>query len=232
LHILHIPTINDGLTDYYRLFKIWSEVGLLPSGVRFDFSQCKFLRPNAVAFLGGVARLAQSRQIPIEFDWQTMSLPILTNLCQNGFAESFGHFMSGWTGHSVPYREDKTSDPAAIPDYLADQWIGRGWVQVNSALRDAIIGNVWEIYANSFEHSQSPIGVFSCGQHYQNINELILTVIDFGTGIPNKIRSYLSVDPRSKGLLSSSCMGWAFQRGNSTTQQGIARGLGKGVRTC
>lgn len=223
---IYVPTINDSQFDYVRLFQIWDEVGITQDDVRFDFSRCKFLRPNAVAFLGGVARLAQLRQHTVEFDWSTISAPILANLCQSGFAQNFGHTSSGWVGHSIPYREDRLSDAASVSDYLGEQWIGRGWVHVSEDLRNAIVGNVWEIYANSFEHSGSPVGVFSCGQHFDAIDELVLSVVDFGSGIPNKVRSYLSSDPRSKGLRSSACMGWAFQRGNTTSQLGVARGLG------
>jgi len=59
------------------------------------------------------------------------------------------------------------------------------------------------------------------------MNQLVLSVVDFGMGIPNKIRSYLQSDPRAANLLSSSCLEWAFQSGNTTSRQlGVARGLG------
>ncbi len=50
--------------------------------------------------------------------------------------------------------------------YLKTKWLGRGWITVSTRLRDAIVGRVWKIYANAFEHSHSPVGIFSCGQHY------------------------------------------------------------------
>jgi hypothetical protein len=140
---------------------------------------------------------------------------------------SFGYPSPGWNGNSIPFREDRVSAANPILDYLTDQWLGRGWVQVSPLLKDAIVGKVWEIYANSFEHGSSAVGVFSCGQYYGAMNQLVLSVVDFGIGIPSKIRTFLQSDPRSQNLLSSACLEWALQRGNTTSiQLGVARGLG------
>lgn len=222
-----VPTLNDNQYDFLRLFQIWEQVGSAPQGTRFDFTYCRFLRPNAVAFLGGLARLAQHHNYPVAFAWETVGGAVMANLCQNGFASSFGYPSPGWNGNSIPFREDRVPTADPILDYLTDLWLGRGWVQVSPLLKDAIVGKVWEIYTNSFEHSGSKVGVYSCGQYFQSMNQLVLAVVDFGVGIPSKVRSYLKSDPRAAKLLSSSCLKWAFQSGNTTSHQtGVARGLG------
>lgn len=93
-------------------------------------------------------------------------------------------------------------------------------------LKDEIVGRVWEIYANAFEHGQSPIGIFSCGQHYPDHYELKLTVVDFGVGIPSNVRMFFKHDPRSQSLSAASCLKWAFQRGTTTKPNGTSRGMG------
>ncbi|HDR9174196.1 TPA: HAMP domain-containing histidine kinase [Burkholderia vietnamiensis] len=223
---IHVPTINDSQWDYFRLFNYWHQISQSGGHVTFDFTRCMFLRPNAVTLLGGVARLAERQGTLVEFDWKTANQAVLMNLCQNGFAHAFGHGSAPWSGNSIPYREDLVSAPNPIADYLTDQWIGRGWINVSERVRDAIVGTVWEIYANSFEHAQSPVGVFSCGQYYAKTNELILSVVDFGTGIPSKVRGYLQPDPRTRQIPSSALLNWAFERGNSTSNSGVPRGLG------
>jgi len=50
--LIYIPTINDKPEDYIQLFNIRSLVNGYDN-IRFDFSKCEFLRPNAIAFLGG-----------------------------------------------------------------------------------------------------------------------------------------------------------------------------------
>jgi hypothetical protein len=215
--VLHIPTLNDRAWDFDQLFGIWSQANDYFEEMRVDFSGCGFLRPNAVAFLGGLARLIESRLGTVVFDWSTLhNDAVMMNLRQNGFAGAFGHPSPGWTGNSIPYREDRSRDANEIMDYLEHYWLGRGWVRVSQRLRDAIVGHMWEIYNNAFEHSDSEIGVFSCGQHFQNKNELVLSVVDFGQGIAAKVRNFLSRDSRAGSLTAASCLKWAFQRGTTT----------------
>jgi len=228
--VIQILTLNDGVWDFQQLFNIWSQVNDYFEDVRFDFSGCHFLRPNAVAFLGGLARLIESRMGTVVFDWGTLhNIRVMTNICQNGFAGAFGYPLSRWDGNSIPYREDKTLDMNGIMDYLTYNWIGKGWVRVSSRLRDAIAGKMWEIYNNAFEHSGSDIGVFSCGQHFWRQNYLILSVVDFGRGIPANVRTFLrqyADEVLVSKLSGAACLKWAFERGNSTCMGGVARGLG------
>lgn len=228
--VIKIPRINDERADFATLFSIWSQTNDYFEDVRFDFSICDFLRPNAVAFLGGLARLIESRLGSATFDWSTLHRgAVMTNLCQNNFAGTFAYPSSGWDGNSIPYREDNTLDMNGIMDYLTYNWIGKGWVHVSDRLRDAIAGRVWEIYSNAFEHSGTEIGVFSCGQHYWRQDDLVLSAVDFGRGIPANVRSFLRryVEEALVSKLSgAACMKWAFERGNSTCTGGVARGLG------
>jgi len=78
---------------------------------------------------------------------------------------------------------------------------------------------MWEIYNNAFEHSGTQIGVFSCGQHYWRQNYLILSVADFGRGIPANVRTFLrhyAEEEIVAKLTGASCLRWAFQAGNTT----------------
>src|SRR3990172_1190496 len=150
--VIQISTLNDRDGDFRQLFEIWSQVNDYFEDVRFDFSRCWFLRPNAVAFLGGLARLTEFRMGTAVFDWSTLPVrgAVITNLSQNGFAGTFAHPSSRWDGNSIPYREDRTLDMNGIMDYLTYNWIGKGWVHVSNRLRDAIAGRMWEIYNNAF----------------------------------------------------------------------------------
>ena len=89
---------------------------------------------------------------------------------------------------------------------------------------------MWEIYSNAFEHSNTDIGVFSCGQYYRNQNDLVLSVTDFGKGIPRNVRSFLrhkDVDEAQILKLSGAdCLKWAFKPGSTTCTGDVPRGLG------
>jgi len=224
---LQIPTINDAQSDFDRLFELWQQSLGSHQDVRFDFSNCGFLRPNAVAFLGGLARLIESRMGTAAFDWDSLhNTWVKTTMMQNGFAGMFGHPSSSWSGETIPYREDPKEDSTGILDYLTEYWLGRGWVHVSERLCNAIVGKMWEIYANAFEHSQSAVGLFSCGTHLKKNNELLLSVVDFGQGIAANVRDFWSSDFRGTDLMAASCLKWAFQEGTTTRPNGIGRGMG------
>jgi hypothetical protein len=230
--VIQIPTLNDNPHDFARLFGIWDEANDYFEDICFDFTRCGFLRPNAVAFLGGLARLIESRLGSASFDWSTLNNSwVRTTLRQNGFACAFGDTSSPWNGTSIPYREDREFHPDEVADYLSENWLGKGWVHahVSEALKNTIVERVLELYVNAFEHSESQIGVFSCGQYFPQLNELHLTLIDFGMGIPANVRGYLKKvrpDLPAEKLMAGDCLKWAFQRMTTTRPGSTSRGVG------
>lgn len=231
---LDITTINDRPADFDKLFRLWNAAKGSSLDVTFDFSTCDFLRPNAIAFLGGLARLIENRNGRVMFDWNTANDKILAILRQNRFAKVFGYKgISGGPGNSIPYREDNTPSLYAsdvkddIIEYLAYEWLGHGWVHVSPKLKNAILGRVWEIYANAFLHAESDIGVFSCGQFFWRMGLLKLTVVDFGVGIPARIKEFFKDYPSVEKLAAAACLRWAFQPGTTTKRhEGTGRGIG------
>jgi len=228
--IIKIPRLNDGSNDFRKLFEIFDSVKELNENIKFDFSLCVFLRPNAVAFLGGLARYIEYNEGIVSFDWNScLDEKVIANIRQNGFAKAFGALQEPWTGESIPYREDKVVDANGIMDYLTDGWLKHEWVHMSKRLTDAIAGKMWEIYNNAFEHSETHIGVFSCGQHFKKEENVLFSVVDFGQGIPTKIRNYVAnFDPVSaQKLPAEACLRCAFTRGNTTSiKEGVPRGLG------
>ncbi|HEY9625911.1 MAG TPA: ATP-binding protein [Coleofasciculaceae cyanobacterium] len=221
--ILRIPTLNDERADFTKLFQLWQRAVAAKSlQIIFDFTDCRFLKQNAVAFLGGLARLLEFEGKQTIFAWSTLQDNVQMNLCQNGFRAVFEEGFTSWQGNSIPYREDPDDKLEPIVDYLDQQWLGRGWVQIGESLKDQIIGTMLEIYSNAFEHGQSPIGTFSCGQRYPNLNLLKLTTIDFGVGIPANVCDFVQ-DPTMR---SEDALEWAFQPGKTTRQGNIPGGCG------
>ncbi len=217
--ILRIPTINDYSSDFIKLFKLREQVEKCKGiEVIFDFSKCGFLRQNAVAFIGGLARLINHYGGQAKFSWDTMQNNIRANLVRNGFMAAFGGEVSGYFGNSIPYRQDICGDiDDSISDvmtYLDDQWLGRSWVNIDPFTKDEVVQTVLELYRNAFEYGDSPVGIFTCGQHYPNIRQLKLSIVDFGIGIPHNIRLHL----QKESLLASDALQWAFQKGNTTRQ--------------
>ncbi|MEM9906251.1 MAG: ATP-binding protein [Cyanobacteria bacterium P01_D01_bin.44] len=225
---LYIETLADQPRHFDKLFRLLERVqGFCEEASSQDllinFNYCEFLGHSGVAFLGGLAQLVIARGGRVSFDWQTLQPKIYANLAQNGFLFEFGHPRPPRDGNSIPYRCDTGFDHRDIIDYLQYYWLGKGWVNISAPLQQAITGQTSEIYLNAFDHSQSAIGVFSCGQHYPKLGILQLTVLDFGIGIADCVRSL----PQNQGLSTEQALAWAFESGNTTQQQpGVSRGLG------
>lgn len=225
-----IPTINDTCADFRKLAHIQNESMNTPCNtIKFTFHSCNFLRANAVAFIGSLARELENNNKKIHFDWTSFSnQAVLINLMQNGFAEAFGHSSKKWHGRSVHYREDTNQQTMYINDYLENRWLGRGWLYLSEDLKATIISKVWELYCNAFEHSNTKSGVVSCGQFFHNKKELTLAIVDSGIGIACSVRRFLKANLRhvdTDMLPSDKCLKWAFANNHTTTGNQL-RGTG------
>jgi anti-sigma regulatory factor (Ser/Thr protein kinase) len=223
---IRIPTINDGVSDFCTLFKTYNEIVGSRNDVILDFSRCGFLRQNAVAFLGGLSRVMDTRTPSLHFKWSSLPNDISTNLAQNGFLGAIRGGSTPWTGNSIPYREDRIINPDEIIDYLKTKWLGRGWINISPKLANLIAGNLFEVFANAFEHSHSDVGVFTCGQYYPQLRELSICIADFGVGIPYNVREYSKQEGIAQTISSDQAIRWAFQPGTTTKPNGSSRGLG------
>jgi len=158
----------------------------------------------------------------VQFDWDSLRGNIYASLKQNSFLYAFGENQRPKDGNAIPYRQDCQFDHRDIVDYLQYYWLGKGWVNITDRLQQAITGQASELYLNAFDHSHSPVGVLSCGQHYPKLGVLQLSVVDFGIGIAASVKSL----PQYQTLPTLDALEWALQAGNSTQQQDISRGLG------
>ncbi len=190
MEVCYIPTLSALSVDCGGLFDLWRRYGQRTAHITFDFTYCNFLRPQAVAFLGGLVRLIEHRGGSVQFLWDTLKPAIKACLGQNGFMQAFGGPQAPWTGTAVPYLEHPSVDAAAFDSYARNHWLGRGWVEAAPDLVSEVIGNVGEIYVNAFEHSGSAVGVHGCGQLFPRLGILSLTLVDFGVGIPANVRRF------------------------------------------
>jgi len=224
--VCHVPTLSARSADCGGLFALWREFGRERQDVAFDFSGCYFLRPQAVAFLGGLARLIEHRGGQITFRWETLRQAVATNLAQNGFMAAFNYSQGPWKGNSVPYLYHPSRDAGTFSDYVHQAWLGRGWMGMSGKLADHMTSSMSEVYLNAFEHADTPVGVHCCGQFFPSFKVLSLTMVDFGVGIPNRVRRFKKDELPGVHPSASQCMEWAFQRGASTRQGGLSGGLG------
>jgi hypothetical protein len=217
-----IPTLNNAIQDFELLFSAQQDALECNRDLIFDFSHCQVFPHYAIAFLGGLVRSIESYGRHVTIDWDTTSNEIFTNLDRNGFYTCHSRNGKGGNGKAIPYQEYLKRDTDGFITYLRDLWLGRSLVPIDPDMQLEVIAKVVEIYVNAFEHADSTVGVFVCGQHYHHQGELNLTLVDFGLGIPHKIRTHLS----QHLMEAREAIKWALARGNSTGNENVPRGIG------
>jgi hypothetical protein len=220
--IIKVPTLNDRIEDFECLFSLYQLAIECNKDLILDFSCCNFLRHNAVAFIGGLVRMLQYKGRSVKIEWNSISDKISANLEQNGFHTAITGNKECRSGNSIPYREDSIQDSDSFVSYLSSHWLGRGWIEISEDLKIEIVTKIAEIYENAFEHAESEIGIVTCGQRYPNLSELNLTIVDFGIGIPQRVRTISA----NANLSDTDAIQWAIARGNSTRMGCVAGGGG------
>lgn len=144
-------------------------------------------------------------------------------LCRNGFLSHYGREkMPDRYGTTIPYQRFEVKDDRFFAKYIEDQFIGRFEMpSMSAALEKKFRESVFEIFSNAVIHSQTKLGIFSCGQFFPKKQKLVFTVADLGIGIRRNVEE-------SRGLVMSpeAAISWATEGTNTTKKGRIPGGLG------
>lgn len=234
---INVPTINDAASDFETLMNLDQKIreackhSIGVTGLYFNFSDCRFLRPNGVAYLGAISTyLKEVMGYKVFYKIKTMDKRILKMLIDDGFIQKnftshrdskkpisadfikFDHFKGN-------LNED-LSLSQKIRNYINDDWLKNDWIHLEDNLKRDISAKMYEIFANALEHSKSNIGCFACGQKYEQTSEFVLSVVDLGLGIPGSVRKFIGTD-----ISDQEAIMWAFKNNNTTRPNGVG-GLG------
>lgn len=121
---------------------------------------------------------------------------------------------------------DPIEDEMEYVSYLLDHWLVPSRISVDDTVYDSVVSCVMEIYLNVFHHTESPIGVVTCGQYFPNKKELDITLVDFGVGIPSNVRRFL----KKSRLSAGNSIKWTFQEGNTTLKEPNTIPRGRGLK--
>jgi hypothetical protein len=184
------------------LFGLHNEAIQANLPIELDLSDCRTISHAAISLIYGASR-------QFAFNYYTAQEKILKKLADHlNWGTNTPH-VDPASLHSIPLKFFKTGEE--VIDYLDQHWLGPGWVSMSSELKGALIGRTYEIFNNSFQHSDKGV-VYSCGEHLRQARRLKLAIVDFGIGIPGSVRPFLKdkynlpFDPNDV-----SCMKWAMQ---------------------
>lgn len=144
-------------------------------------------------------------------------------LSKNGFLSNYGRekVPDHW-GTTIPYQRFNVKDDRYFADYIEYELMRRSEIPTMSfGLLKKFRESIFEIFSNAVLHSQTKMGIFSCGQFFPKRDRLDFSVADLGIGIRRNVNKITGLD-----LASEDAIIWATEGHNTTKCGQIPGGLG------
>ncbi len=146
-----------------------------------------------------------------------------TILSKNGFLSHYGRLtVRDKYGTTIPYQRFDVKDDRFFASYVEAKFVQRTELpRMSTGLVKRFRESVFEIFSNAVIHSQSKLGIFSCGQFFPKRNRLDFSVADLGIGIRRNVLDHTDLDlPPDQAIV------WATSERNTTKRGPIPGGLG------
>ena len=145
-------------------------------------------------------------------------------LLKNSFLSHYGRTEDtpDYWGTTIPYHRFNIEDGRYFFDYIVNAFSHQPELpKMSPELFRKFCESVFEIFSNAVLHSDTELGIFSCGQFFPKRNELNFIVVDLGVGMRERVRRHLDRDITPEGAIE-----WATQERNTTKHSDIPGGLG------
>jgi len=193
--VIQLPAQFDGQT----LSQVAAEVVThskqqFPHNLAFDFRQLNFIRPAGVVFLSNLADWLSEKETGVSFINCDIGREAIKYLDDSLFFEQ--HCGSKLSQSSSP--RDTTRPLLKIAQKDSHAWLQANFVpwlaarlNITQASLYALKVCVSELFNNIQDHTRYEIGCIFV-QHFPREDSIIISVSDFGLGIPAKVREKIS----------------------------------------
>ncbi len=219
--IIKLQDIRSDLDGFTKLTKLAQEVkGCSFATIEVDMSATSWFEANMSAPLGVLfARwtdeLNTVQPVALRPDVEAI-------LTKNRFLVGYGHPGQFDTyGTVIPFRRFQPDDSRYFVSYVNKHLAGKGIPKMSERLGRHFNDSLLEIFVNCAMHSETKLGIFSCGQFFPKQHRFDFCVADAGIGFRRKIRKELGLT-----LNSDKAIQWALEEGNTTKTGSVPGGLG------
>lgn len=191
------------------------------SNLEISMSRVGWFDADMCAPLGAVLYRIGSRVNKVSLDHLQPQVEKI--LSKNGFLSHYGHVSTRDTyGTTIPYQRFDVKDDRFFASYVEAKFVRRTELpRMSAGLMKRFRESVFEIFSNVVIHSQSELGIFSCGQFFPKRNRLDFSVADLGVGIRRNVLDHTGLD-----LPADQAIVWATSERNTTKRGPIPGGLG------
>ena len=143
-------------------------------------------------------------------------------LSKNGFLSNYGREKKqDRHGTTIEYKRFEPKDGRYFGSYIETHLKGKGIPQMSSALLKKFRESIFEIFSNAVIHSETKLGIFSCGQFFPSKHRLDFSIADLGLGIQENLKQKANLE-----LSAVEAINWAMKGRNTTKKGPIPGGLG------
>ena len=219
----HLPTIRHDQEGFSFLVSLHSQTReCLYENISIDMGSTRWFDADMCAAFGAIlCRLGDKLNTVrlTNIPWKIEEI-----LSKNGFLGHYGlanNVPDHW-GTTIPYKRFDIKDNRYFVDYIDNEFINRPEIpSMSPGLLKKFRESVFEIFSNAEQHSNTKLGIFSCGQFFPNRDQLDFMVVDLGIGMRKKISHHLGRD-----IAPEKAIEWATEEKNTTRHMGIPGGLG------
>jgi len=217
-----LPTINHDQGGFAALVRFYAHTkAAFLDDIEVDFHAVSWFDADMCAALGAMLYSLSERVNTIRLT--NIRLDVEKVLSKNGFLSNYGRekIPDTW-GTTIPYQRFEVKDDRYFGGYIENEIMQRSELpSMSDGLKKRFRESIFEIFSNTVLHSQTKMGVFSCGQYFPNKHRLDFMVADLGIGIRRNVKENTKLD-----LTAEKAIIWATEGRNTTKHGLIPGGLG------
>ncbi len=217
-------SLGETRSDYWgfvQLTQLARDIGSLSfDNVDIDMSGCSWFDANMAAPLGALLYRAKHRLNNVHILGVNTSLEEI--LRKNEFLRNYGRLpMKDFNVTTIPYRRFEPSDSRYFGSYISEYLRERGMPRMSEGLHKKFLESVSELFSNAVIHSETKLGIYSCGQFYPAKQRLDFSIADLGMGMRENLRRRRQIE-----LSPDKAIEWALTGTNTTREGRVPGGLG------
>jgi hypothetical protein len=170
--------------------------------------------------LGAILYRASRRLNLVNF--KNIPGPVQRILQKNGFLSYYGHDkkLDEW-GTTIQYNRFERKDDRYFGAYIEEHFKNKAIPDMSPALRKKFWESISELFNNAVTHSETEMGIFTCGQYFPGKKRIDFAIADLGIGIPKNL-----ADKKGLQFSPEEAINWAMEGRNTTKTGPIPGGLG------
>jgi hypothetical protein len=219
---IRLPEIRHNQEGFETLVRLRSKTkGCLFDDIEIDMTWTSWFDADMCAPFGAILYKLSDNMNTVKL----VNAPnaITRILSKNGFLSHYGgdKLPDTW-GTTIPYRRFEAKDDRYFASYIEEEFIRRSEMpRMSVGLAKKFRESVFEIFSNAVIHSQTKLGIFSCGQYFPKRDRLDFAVADLGIGIRRNVMRNAGLNLRADEAIA-----WATAERNTTKRGRIPGGLG------